>query len=461
MKLASELTAGFWHSRPAALEAVLARLEALSLQPLFTVQRQVGLSRALRPYLEEGGRSPLAPLPQEVELANLYLYADFYPEDGQLSLVEQLRDVVTEHIPDEERRWLDPIKHSSMDLVEVVKEEAAAEAENRVDVTLRSLGDGARFFVEADPSLRQVPVGQVLLTRLIRPPDSPHDAAGVLAGCALVLSPDDGRALYEEAQEYRRSLEAQSGAFGMGEWTEFTKRYGHVLMWNYAQARFDALVEAVTDIQYLAPGGGPFLYALALYDHHEFAFLREGIGELKGFALEPSEAMGGPTEPDAARRLTWTYRTPTVVARLTLTPIQLVVECDSAERLEDTKHVLASTFGYALRFRKESPTPPVRQIGEEELAKADRLEVVVTPEEETALLRGFLESVYADWADTASPALGGQTPRHAAGNPATRAKVGDLIRQLELDDLARRRTGTPGFDYDRLRSHVGLSETSA
>ena len=43
--------------------------------------------------------APLAPLPEEVELADLLLYADFYPEDGQLTLIEQLRDVITEHIP--------------------------------------------------------------------------------------------------------------------------------------------------------------------------------------------------------------------------------------------------------------------------------------------------------------------------------------------------------------------------
>ncbi len=116
MKLASELTAGLWHSMPAPLEALLARLEALSLAPTFARQREVAMGLALRPYVEQGEGAPLTPLPQEVELATLYLCADFFPEDGQLSLVEQLRDIVTEHIPDEERRWLDPLKHSSMDL---------------------------------------------------------------------------------------------------------------------------------------------------------------------------------------------------------------------------------------------------------------------------------------------------------------------------------------------------------
>ena len=63
MKLANEQAAGFWNPRPPSLDAVLARLEALSLTPEFTVQRQLALARALNPYLEGGAGC-------------------FYPEDG-------------------------------------------------------------------------------------------------------------------------------------------------------------------------------------------------------------------------------------------------------------------------------------------------------------------------------------------------------------------------------------------
>ncbi|GKS60036.1 hypothetical protein YTPLAS18_35630 [Nitrospira sp.] len=458
MKLGSERDAGLWYPMPAALTAVLARLQTLAGEPLFAAQRQIGLSRALRPYVESGTPAPLAPLPYEVELANLYVIADFYPEDGQLSLIEQLRDVVTEHIPEDERRWLDPLKHSSMDLVEVVKEEWI---EDRVVLTLRSLGEDRRVFVEGEQGLRHLAVGDILLTRLIRPPDGTNEASRIVAGCALVLSASDGAALFDTTQEYRRAVEVQSGAFGMGEWGEFTKRYGHVLLWNFAQARFDALVEAVNDIRYLAPQGGPFLYALAMYDHDQPRFLCEGVGELKGFSQEPEGASRPTARIPSVECHTWLYCTPSVVTRLTVTPFLLLVECDSAERLEDIKHSLASTFGYALRFRKEAMDPPIRPIKEEDLAKTDRYEVLVTREEERALLRSFLESAYLDWADTASPALRGQTPRHAAATTSTRQDVIDLIRKLEGSDLGLLRTGQAAFDYDKLRSHVGLAESGA
>ena len=107
MKLASETTAGLWVPLIPALDAVCARLESLALEPGLAAQRQIALRLALQPYREGHLRTLLSPLPQEAELANLLFYADFYPQDGQMTLIEQLRDVITEHIPQEsESGWI-------------------------------------------------------------------------------------------------------------------------------------------------------------------------------------------------------------------------------------------------------------------------------------------------------------------------------------------------------------------
>ena len=135
MNLTNEQAAGFFVPVAVSLESVLGRLDALSRQPEFVLQRELGLARALQPYLEDGAGGVLPALPQETELANLSLFCDFYPEDGQLTLIEQLRDVITEHIPDEERAWLDPLKHSYIDLLELV-----TAATSHAPLTLRSLG---------------------------------------------------------------------------------------------------------------------------------------------------------------------------------------------------------------------------------------------------------------------------------------------------------------------------------
>lgn len=459
MKLASELTAGLRVPMAPSLEAVLIRLETLSLEPAFGAQRQLAVGRALRPYLEPGGAVLLAPLAEEVELANLYLYADFYPEDGQLTLIEQLRDVITEHVPEEERAWLDPLKHSYLDLLEIV----LLEGKGITQVfCLRSLGDGRTSRLRGGDFSKGLAAGQVLLARLAPDPADPGHA--VVVGSAIVLSAADGRTLYDATHAWCRQMELASGSFTLGEWQEFAKRYGHVLLWSFAQMRMVALVEAVVGIQYRTASGQPFLYALALYEHHEYKFLARRLSELE--ALESEVAGAGSGEPFVESGTvpvrTWVQREnrSAVVMRLTLTTAWLAVECESRDRLDVVKHLLAAEFGFSLHFRGESVTPPPRQVSESQLAKEEPLALVVTAEEEWALLNTFLENVYLEWADRESPALQGQTPRHAAVSPAGREKVAALIDEMERYDLGLRRIGRRSFDYNKLRAHVGLEEVS-
>jgi hypothetical protein len=460
MKLASERAAGFWAPRPASLDAVLARLESLSLKPEFALQREVALARALRSYLEGGAGRIVAPLAQETDLAKFSLFCDFYPEDGQLTLIEQLRDVITEHIPNEERVWFDPLKHSYLDLLELTAMPKPGE-----DLTLRSIGDGMTFVVPGGDFAQNFVAGQVLLTRAIRDPDANQSGKALLAGCGIVLSPSDARTLYQTTREWERDMEMSSGSLVLGEWQEFAKRFGHILLWNFAEMRFAALVDAVVHIRYCNPDGQPYLYAVALYDHHEYRFFAEGLSEMREFeenkplpSVEPQEAVGGlpPSRTWIQREVTGNAAA--IVAKLTLTSAQLIVECDSPKRFDRIKHRLAASFGFSLHFRSETLTPPARKLSVAEVMRDEPLTVIVTQPEDQALLNNFLEKAYLEWSDQAHHALGGQTPRHAATSSAVRDKVSALIDEMERHDPGRTRTGKTAFAYNKLRAHVGLDE---
>jgi hypothetical protein len=421
-------------TRP-ALASLLARLQALALEPTFALPRQLGLGRALRPYAEYEPQFGLSPLPEEAALAHLYLVADYLPEDGQPSLIEQVRDTITTHVPEEERAWLDPLRHSRMDLLEVQSSDGG-------ELVLRSLGSGARVTVEAGELGRRCKPGQVLLTRVIRAGDR-----AVIPGVALVLSSSAGRALFAGVNDWRRVMEAEAGSFELGEWEEFAKSYGHVLLWRLAQVRLEALIRAEAGIRYRTEQGQPFLYALALYEHHDMSRLSEGLSQLEGWRSEQGTSWVR-TGDDPA----W------VVARLSLTPAQLFVECESGARLDQVKHQLASTFGFAIHFCGEAAEVPPHDppdVNLEEEAPAPCV-VVVTTEAERELLARFLEAVYLEWADRPSPSLDGQTPRHAMGTEDGRRRVAALIDALQQNDPAMRRTGRAGYDYGRLRAQVGL-----
>lgn len=435
-----------------SLETLLTRLDALSRQPGFAAQRRLALELFLRPYLE----SPpalLQPLPQEESLALLILYADFYPEDGQLTLVEQLRDVVTEHIPEEERRWLDPLKHSYMDLLEVLPERTGR------PLSLRSLGDDASVIVREGLPDRALAPGDVLLTRVVVEQDA---SAGSVrfAGTALRLPTKQARTLLEASREWERSVEIASGSFALGEWREFVKRYGYVLLWNAAALRLGSLLEAVAHVRYRASDGAPYLYALALYDHHAYRRLAEGLSAMPGFHEESRHPSlrGDAPSPSTVPVRVWIQREEGMeqAARVTLTPVQLFVECDSPDRLNTVKHRLASVFGYSVRFRGESLSAPDRRMSPDQLTKEVPGSIVVTEEEQLALLTRFLDTAYLEWADQPSAALDGQTPRHAAAQSASRAQVAALIDEIARYDPGILLLGKPAFDYNVLRAHVGL-----
>jgi hypothetical protein len=460
MKLASEREAGFSAPLPSSLAAVLARIESLSLQPGFLFQREKALAQALRPYLGGGAGRVVAPLAQEAELAGLTLLCDFYPEDGQLTLIEQLRDVITEHIPNEEREWLDPLKHSYMDLLEWTSPPESGDV-----IALRSLGDGTAFLLPGGDFIRQVPFGAVLLTRVIRAPGDAESGNAVWSGCGLVLSPTDAKALFEMTAEWRREMEITSGSFSLGEWKEFAKRFGYMLLWAFAQLRMDALVDAVVHIRYRCSDGQPYLYAVALYDHHEFGLFADRLSDMKELEPEQSDARteGVRTTSGFPSARAWTQRAGTglareVVARVTLTSSQLIVESSDPDRLDRIKHELAAALGFSLHFRGETLQPPVRQLSVAELMSEEPLTVVVTQEEDRALLNRFLEKAYLEWSDQPHLVLGGHTPRHAAAMPSMRGKVGALIDEMAMHDPGLLRMGRPAFDYNRLRAHVGLDE---
>ncbi|MBM4125913.1 MAG: hypothetical protein FJ247_00990 [Nitrospira sp.] len=460
MKLASDRAAGFQAPVPSSLETVMARLDSLSLRPEFAVQREMALARALRPYLQRGAGGVVAPLVQETELAELSLLCDFYPEDGQLTLIEQLRDIITEHIPNEERAWLDPLKHSYMDLLEPTLSTKPGDT-----LSLRSLGDGTTFILPGGEFAKDLAAGQVLLTRVIRVPGGQESGRAIWAGCGIALSSSDAETVLEMTAEWRREMEMSSGSFALGEWQEFAKRFGYMLLWAFAELRVDALVDAVAHIRFRTQDGQPYLYAVALYDHHEYRLFADRLAEMEELRSEHPAGSAENRGPAGSvpPTLTWVQRetggsAETTVARLTLTSSQLIVECDGPERLDRIKHRLAASLGFSLHFRGESLAPPARQLSVGALMSDEPLTVVVTQDEDCALLNQFLDKAYLEWSDQPHRSLGGLTPRHAAASEEMRGRVGALIDEMAQHDPGLSRMGRTAFDYNRLRAHVGLDD---
>ncbi|MEY4528766.1 MAG: hypothetical protein RL768_2485, partial [Nitrospirota bacterium] len=303
--------------------------------------------------------------------------------------------------------------------------------------------------------------GQVLLTRFVQQPGDPETNQVVLGGSALLLSPEEGRTLYDAVCALRRQREINAGSFELGDWHEFAKRFGYELLWVYSQMRLRALYQVVAGIRYCHPDGQPYLYSFALYEHREYKFLHETLSGMS--SLDPELATAQAAGRSGAR-MRWVEHgsaeagAPVVVTRLTLTPTQLWVETDSRERLDILKHQLASALGFSLHFRGEATVPPPHLLSAEELDAEQPVVAVVTPEQDAQLLQAFLETAYLDWSDREAPVLGGKTPRHVATTQAGREQVARLLDEMEQNDPGWSHIGRPAFDYNVLRGHVGIDE---
>ena len=434
-------------SSQAGIQALLKRLDDQSRQPDFFAQYQQALGLALSPYLDVNRQPRLLPLPEEEELAKWFLFADFLPTDGHTSLIEQVRDLITQHVPEEERIWLDAFRHSYLDLLEVMAIRGSAPSPS---LQLRSLGDQQIFDVPFPQSFIGIQPGQILATRVIRGPKET-----CLPEPILVMSSTIGKAVFQEAERRRQEIEIGTGNFALSEWAEFAKNYGYLILWSLANVRRGTLLEADSRTPFLNEHNEFYLYALAVYEHPGIHHMQEGITEFKDFRDLSGE------DPQLH---VWTLKEsiaddhPHMKARLLLTPTHLFVECESSEGLDSIKHRLAATFGYALHFKGELTDSPPHTVHEVDLLSETYSvpPTIVSVKDDHKRLKTFLETVFLEWAEQPSCHLNGQSPRHWCTHHKDIQKVATLISQMETYDLGVLRNGQQAYDYDILRRHVGL-----
>jgi len=152
----------------------------------------------------------------------------------------------------------------------------------------------------------------------------------------------------------------------------------------------------------------------------------------------------------------------TVLGHLTIAGCELVAEVNSKARAERIRREVERRLGAraAHRATEEEPAQKLmadarrrRERGELRAGRADvRSAVEHEPAEREALERLMAEH-WAAWPDTKLPALGGKTPREAAGTASGRerleALLADMASRKLKDELLRP-------DFEGLRQELGL-----
>ena len=137
-------------------------------------------------------------------------------------------------------------------------------------------------------------------------------------------------------------------------------------------------------------------------------------------------------------------------------PDRLVFEATSKPRAEQGRAMIETLAGAAVAYRatryedggramKRRPAEPPRD--------AD-----IPPEVVAQLTGQFYEEHYRKWVDAPLPALGGRTPREAAGLKSARPKLIALLKTMENTSKHERRKGRYAYDFGWMWEELGLEQ---
>jgi hypothetical protein len=150
----------------------------------------------------------------------------------------------------------------------------------------------------------------------------------------------------------------------------------------------------------------------------------------------------------------------TVLGTVRLESDELVLECNSRARHERGQNLLSGIAGSALKHVRDEFTtlPEMKRRALQEPRPAGPGTQEIPPEVQHRLLTQLMEKHFAEWPDTALPALDGETPRDAVKTAEGRRRVSLILRDFENDEERKRKAGEPYYDISRLRAELGVEE---
>ena len=150
------------------------------------------------------------------------------------------------------------------------------------------------------------------------------------------------------------------------------------------------------------------------------------------------------------------------VATVRLEEGELQVEAMSEERLESAIETVDADFGDIAELVRREVTPIEQRLEERgRSASEDDVDLApIDPAERADLLSGAMTEWMHRWLDEPLPALGGESPREAAGGER-RGEVVKLLRGIENRAERAGRRGEPGVDAVWVRAQLALDDELA
>ena len=296
-----------------------------------------------------------------------------------------------------------------------------------VGLKLKDLIFGGTSFVHDTSMSTELARWDGLFARVV-----PGERGSELAGIGQTVP----RHSIEPLRAWMEEDRAQAGL----EWREYLK--GN---WPRIRSRaFEFADNWMESLRFSNTDGEEFLLSEAVYKMVDETAAIEALRECPEFQED---------EPD---HFVWLNMKKTVLGNLRIRRNELVLECNSKERLERGK-LLLSSAGQSLRHLRDEFTTQ-KELKSRAAAAPERrsLKEEIPKEVSDEAIANFMEEHYRTWPDIALPALGGKTPRDAVRTAKGRGKVIDILKDIENGEDRKKQAGEPFYDVARLRAELGL-----
>jgi len=174
-------------------------------------------------------------------------------------------------------------------------------------------------------------------------------------------------------------------------------------------------------------------------------------------ALRKCPALQEDSSDETGDFFVWLNDEQTVLGNIRIHGTKLVLECNSRQRMERGKLLLASLAGDSLKHLNDEfiTQEELRRLAAE-LPERDPALDTIPKEERDAMMTQYLERHYGEWPDRKLPALNGKTPRQSVRSVKGRRLVIEVLRDIENNEERKRRAGDPFYDVTKIRAALGL-----
>lgn len=235
---------------------------------------------------------------------------------------------------------------------------------------------------------------------------------------------------------------------------------GRYLIERWEDAVDELDLRAEMPLQLHNTDGDPFLFTTDHFalDPAARAEVEARLAGMEGVEAEEGEGDDGREQGSVYRFLSAGNRMHaswenTLVGRACLAGAALRLETNSRERADALRARVEAACGGLLRHRAREHADPLSPPVQ---AAARKVSPEPPPPEAEQLMLDFKRRHYAEWLDTALPALEGLSPREAVRTARGRDAVDVLLKDME--NREQRHAGRDAFDFGDLRQKLGLAD---